>query len=138
MPIRTPPRREPRVLAIAGSRYGLRFVVADPWEIRSAGLAPCNRASRGVALHRLIRRENPTALAGTRAIRGELRRVSRGVGLGVVTRDLPTLPLAVAADLYPELPLMAPAKATKHVAVRAIAAVLHANIPPRKYATHRK
>ena len=135
MPIRTPPRREPRVLAAAGSRHGLRFAVVDPWEVRSAGLVKCDRASRVDALRKLIRREKPTALAGTPSIRAELCEAFTESRLGVVTRDFPTLPPPVAADLYPELVLVAPKIATQQVVVRAIAAVLHANIPTRHYET---
>lgn len=137
MTIQTPPRREPRVLAVAACRFGLRFAVVDPWEIRSAGFTRCSQSGRADAVRRLACREKPTALASTTRIRSALREVSKRHRLGVVSIDLPTLPLAIASDLYPELPLVAPAKTTQQVAVRAIAAVLHAHIPPRQYATHR-
>jgi len=138
MPIRTPPRREPRVLAVTGSKHGLNFAVVDPWEVRAAGIVQCTGTTRVDILAKLMRREKPTALVGTRSLRTSLLEASRPNKLGVVTQDFPRLPLAVAAELYPELPMMAPGRAAQRVVVRAIAAVLHANIPTRNYEPRRK
>jgi len=138
MPIRTPPRREPRVLSVAAFRHGLLFAVVDPWEVRSVGFVTCACSSRLTEVKRLISREKPSALVGTRRLRPALLEAGAASRLGVVKRDLPTLPLPIARDLYPEIGIMAPKRAAQRVAVRAIAAVLHANIPTRHYATRRQ
>lgn len=138
MTIRYPPRREPRVLAIAEDPAGLAFAVADPWVVRGAGKIPCRPRSRLAAVSRLVRREKPTALAVvTPALRRTVHRVGRAQGIPVVPDPLPDLPRAIARELYPEVPVLAP-DALNSVATAAIAAVLHAPIPPRKYAPRRR
>ena len=56
MPIRYPPRREPRVLALATIPAGLVFAVVDPWVVRGTGQASCGRRTRSAAILRLVRR----------------------------------------------------------------------------------
>ncbi len=137
MTIRYPPRREPRVLAIGQARTGLAFATADPWVVRSAGHIDCGPRSRLSALVRLIRREKPTALIPANAsLRRTLRRVGRAQGIPVLTEPLPHLPRAVASELYPELPLMAPGHLS-HLASIAVSAILSARVPPRTYVPRR-
>jgi len=134
-----PPRREPRVLAVARVPRGLTFAVIDPWTVRAAGTCFIARGTEHWSLRRLIRRERPTACASSSPeLLAALRLATRGTGVGIVTGALPTLPVPVAAELFPELELHAPTRAQKRVAVLAIAAVLHGNIPTRPYATARQ
>jgi len=138
MTIRYPPRREPRVLAIASTASGLAFATADPWVVRGAGGLACRPGARLAAIARLARREKPTALiAANAAARRPIRRVGRTQGVPVLTEALPVLPAVIARELYPELPLLAPNRLAPIAAV-AIAAVLHAPIPPRRYAPRRR
>lgn len=117
---------------------GVAFAVADPWNVRAAGTIRIPRAAFSWALRRLIRRERPTAVfAPGPELVNAARVASRGISVGIVTGSLPTLPVAIASDLYPELQLHAPTRALQRVAVLAIAAVLHGNVPTRKYATTR-
>jgi hypothetical protein len=137
MTIRYPPRREPRVLAVGSSPFGLDFAAADPWVVRSAGHGTCRPRSRVAALARLVRREKPTALIGAGpGLRRTLRHVGRAQGIPVVTDPVPHLPRAIATELYPELPLLAPGRLGR-LAATAISAVLHAHIPPRRYEPRR-
>lgn len=135
---RFPPRREPRILALARSFNGVHYAVADPWELRSSGTLRYRRRSRRAALVRLVRREKPTALA-TRddTLRPALLRVSSVAHIDMVRQSVPTIPPTVAVELYPELPLRAPTPALASVARLAIAAVLHADTHPRRYAPRR-
>ena len=139
MPIAHPPRREPRVLALTRVPRGVCFAVIDPWNVRSSGVCHIARRSEPSAIRRLIARERPTALtARDEALLPALRRAITGTGVGIVTGTLPTLPVAVARDLYPELGRFAPTRALQRAAVRAIAAILHGNIPTRLYASSRQ
>lgn len=135
MPTFRPPRREPRLLAVAITRAGIAFAVADPWEVRSAGTVASTARARRLVLVRLVRREKPTAIvAEGRAIRRLAAAVGRELGLAVVPPPLPTLPIRTARDLYPELPIHAPTSALERLAVLAIAAVLNAEPTSRLYA----
>jgi hypothetical protein len=139
MPIRYPPRREPRVLAVDLADKGLAFVSVDPWMIRSAGRTSCRPRSRSDALSRLIRREKPTAVATPSvALAPSVRRAARRLELPVVEGPLPALLPSVAADLYPELPVLAPDPALARLSAFAISAVLNARVPSRTYVTPRR
>lgn len=138
---RLPPRREPRVLAVTRSPTGIQYAVADPWELRSAGSTRCTAASLGPALLRIARREKPTLLvAEDQVLLKAVSRVALRLGVAVVTQALPKLPLAIAQDLYPELPLRAPTPGLAGAASLAISAVLYAEppIPSRHYAKTRR
>lgn len=136
MPIRYPPRREPRVLAIARSPTGLAFAVADPWVIRGSGFAPCSRRSEMAAIRRMVRREKPTALASPDHRFPALRRLAREFGIPFVRAPVPELPVPIASELYPELPLLAP-EVLGRLAALAVSHVLHSSVPPRTYAACR-
>lgn len=138
---RLPPRREPRVLALSRSPTGIRYAVADPWELRSAGGIQCRDASVGPSLLRIARREKPTLIVvgsgpGDAALKRPIARVALRLRIAMVTQALPGLPLAIAQDLYPELPLRAPSPEVATVASLAISAVLYAErpVPSRHYA----
>lgn len=138
MPIRLPPRHEPRVLAIARGTRGLVFASADPWEVRSTGEVRL-RSTAGIhALRRLIRREKPTVLVARDAeLTARLRRAAGRHGPGIVLHP-PRLPHAsIVRDLYPELPLYAPTRSLELVTRLAIAAALYSSIPIRRYAIRR-
>lgn len=138
MPTRLPPRREPRVLAVAKRPPSLLWAVADPWELRGSGTLDCTKRSETLALRRLIRREKPTVIvAANDGLEDTVRRASRGSRVPFVraTTDLP--PTRIAADLYPELPLFAPMRPLSRTARVAIATVLHSFPPPRPYAPRR-
>jgi hypothetical protein len=139
MPIRYPPRREPRILAVDLANNGLAFVSVDPWVIRSAGRIGCRARSRSAALSRLIRREKPTAVATpSAALAPFLRRAARRLELPAVEDPLPALLPSVATDLYPELPVLAPDSALARLSAFAISAVLNARVPSRTYVTPRR
>jgi hypothetical protein len=138
---RLPPRREPRVLAVSRSPTGLRFAVADPWELRTAGAIDCRDASLGPALLRIVRREKPTLLVlgdgpSNALLRRPAARVALWARIALVTQGLPLLPLPIAQDMYAELPLRAPSPDLARVASLAISAVLYAErpVPSRHYA----
>lgn len=141
---RLPPRREPRVLALSRSPAGFTFAVADPWELRSAGEVSCQEVSLSPAVLRVARREKPTLIVADPALLKPASRVALRLHVAIlgngVTQDLPRLPLKIACDLYPELPLRAPTLGLAQVAGLAIAAVLYADAPcpSRHYAPRRK
>jgi len=132
-----PPRREPRVLAITESPNGLHFACADPWNLRSAGPVRCTKKSRDAALLRVARREKPTALFSLDDSLGDaLQSIAHVTGAVVIPGPLQHLPVHIARDLYPDLPLMAPGSLGP-VAALAISAVLNGTVRPRTYASHR-
>lgn len=137
MPIRYPPRREPRVLAVTVIPTGLAFAVVNPWVVRGTGRTRCHRHTRRAAVLRLVRREKPTALTTTDAsLVTELARVAKNCGIAVIKKRVPRLPVAIATDLFPELPLFAPGKLGR-LAAMAISALLHVTPQSRQYATTR-
>jgi hypothetical protein len=138
---RLPPRREPRVLAVSRSPTGLRFAVADPWELRVANAIDCREASLGPALLRIARREKPTLLVvgdgpHDAALQRAAARVALWARISILTQALPALPLVIAQDMYPELPLRAPSPELARIAALAMSAVLYAEcpVPSRHYA----
>jgi hypothetical protein len=138
MSTRLPPRREPRVLALVRSRKGFHYATADPWEIRATGSISCHEQALTPAVARLARREKPTLLvSGSPSLRGPVRRAGKHLALAVGKDHLPIPPAFVAEDLYPELRMRAPTAALVRVATLAIAAVLYAQAPSRRYAPRR-
>lgn len=136
MPIHRPPRREPRVIAIARTRTRLSFVTVDPWEVRSSGSLPLGRSLRH-ALVRLFRLEKPTAFTISGAFLRRAITKIREVTVPLVAAPTELPEASVAADLYPELVLMATRPTHRRLARLAIAVVLAGDIPPRTYA-HRR
>jgi len=137
MNITHPPRREPRVLALAVTPKGLHFACADPWHLRSAGPVRCTNHSKSAALLRVARREKPTALFSPDDSLGDvLQDIARVTGAVVIPGPLPHLPVHIARDLYPDLPLVAPGSLGL-IAALAISAVLNGTVRPRTYASHR-
>lgn len=137
MPIYHPPRREPRVLAVAIAANEIAWVVADPYMIRGAGRAAGELRSRPATLQRLVRREKPTLLVvGSEALAGLVTRVARRNGVPLAAGRPPRLSRSIACDLYPEIRTLAPGR-LESLAVRAVAAVLYADTPSRRYATRR-
>ncbi len=137
MPIRYPPRREPRVLAVKIIPTGLAFAVVDPWMIRSSGRTRCRRHTRYSAILRIARREKPTAITTADTTLIEIiSRVAKRCGIAVIKKHVPRLPVAIATDLFPELPLFAPGKLGR-LAALAISAVLHVTPQSRLYAPTR-
>lgn len=134
---RLPPRREPRVLAVARTPAGLHYATADPWELRSSGSLSCREVSIAPALLRIARREKPTLLtvADANLLRAAAR-VALHLRIALVTQDIPRLPLAIAQDLYPELPMRAPTPPLARLAALAISTVLYCEppCPSRRYA----
>lgn len=123
------------MLALIRSPVGITFAVADAWEVRSAAETRCQEVSLGPSILRIARREKPTALVV--ADRSLLRPATHaGIRLRVplVTQDLPRLPLKIACDMYPELPMRAPTLRLAQAASLAIATVLYAQAPSRHYA----
>jgi len=138
MAVLRPPRREPRILAVASSKHGIAWAVADPWELRGSGTTPCRCRSRRLAIVRLLRREKPTAIVTEdRAIRRLVARIARLSRLAIVGEALPELAEQIAGELYPELRLRAPTRILARLALLAIRAALHSEPKPRTYA-HRK
>lgn len=138
MPIRHPPRREPRVFAVTAHRGRVAWCVADPWELRSSGVISASPRSLIPALRRLIRREKPTAtVAGSPRLEVALTRAARGLGVPLMPGPVRPLADAAASALYPELPLFAPTGALRRAAGLALGAVLEAAAPTRPYATSR-
>ena len=138
MPIRHPSRREPRVLAVTADRGRLAWCVADPWELRSSGVAAASPRALVAALRRLIRREKPTAtVAGSPKLEVALTRAARSLGVPLMPGPVRPLADAAAFALYPELPLFAPTGALRRAAALALGAVLEAAVPIRPYATSR-
>ncbi len=137
MPYRFPPRREPRILAVAVVVRGLAFVVVDPWVIRGSGRIHCREPSRTAALLRLVRREKPTAVvAAGPALARAAERIARECGIAAVRRPDEEIPVDIAQELFPELPLFAPGDLSP-LAALAISAVLHVTPHPRRYAHSR-
>lgn len=135
MTILRPSRREPRAVAVDLHPQGVAFAVCSPWEIGSVAVQRCLARNRALALRRIVRREKPTILVTRAARLVELvERIARELGLPVAPADLPPLPPAIARDLFPEVPMLAPTRALESVARSAIAAVLHADYSPRLYA----
>jgi hypothetical protein len=138
MPLRLPPRREPRVLALIRTQVGFSYAVADPWELRSIGCVDCRALILGPAVLRLVRREKPTLIVTRdRVLRGPAARSAKRVGIAATAAALPNLPPAVAAEIFPELPMRAVTPSRSRAGVLAIAAVLYADSLPRKYAPRR-
>jgi hypothetical protein len=128
------------VLAVSRSPTGLRFAVADPWELRTASAVDCREVSLGPALLRIARREKPTLLvvgdgSHDAALRRPAARVALWAGIAIMTQGLPALPQMIAQDMYPELPLRAPSPELAKIAALAISAVLYAErpVPSRHY-----
>jgi len=138
MPTRLPPRREPRVLAVAQHGNKLLWAVADPWEIRGTGSAALSARTTTLVLRRLVRREKPTlVVTADKRLKGALRRAARSLGVPMTTK-LPRLPSSPSARTpYPELCVLAPKASLERLCRLAIAIVLHSSIPIRPYAACR-
>lgn len=118
--------------------HGLHWAVADPWEVRGAGRTPCRARSERLAIVKLIRREKPTAVAcETKRLRTSVHQVAKVNGVATVDEPPPVLEAELARDLYPEAAIRAPTDALLRLASVAISAVLHADIPTRRYARNR-
>lgn len=138
MTILRPPRREPRVLAIARNPRGLAWACVDPWDLRGAGLLLGPRRAEPTALRFLVRREKPTAIvAGSPAAHARCSRLARRLRIPLVPAPSKMPPPATVRALYPALRLVAPRLELRQVALLAIAAVLHSEIPSRPYAPRR-
>ena len=135
MTIRYPPRREPRVLAVATGVRSLVWAVADPWEIRGAGRTHAIRRTHRLAIQRLVRRERPTVVVVPKRYLSRLRSMRRALGVPFLPVSFPIAPGPIAVELYPEITLHAPSSALRRVAVTAVSAVLHGQFPPREYAS---
>lgn len=139
MPLRFPPRREPRVLALVRVDRGFHYATADPWELRGTGSVDCEARALAPSIARLVRREKPTiAVTRSPALREPMRRACRRYGIAVGAVRHPGVPLPIARDLYPELPLRAPTPSLEVAGALAIAAVLYAKNTHRHYAPRRK
>lgn len=137
MPFRYPPRKEPRVLAVGKIRNGLAFTVIDPWVIRGSGRMHCREPSHRAAILRLVRREKPTMVVTSDADLVEPSQVvAKTCGITIVTKRPPHIPIAIATDLYPDLPLFAPGRLSR-LAALGISAVLNLSPSPRTYAHSR-
>ena len=137
MPIRHPPRREPRILALGTIPNGLSFTVIDPWIIRGSGRLRCREPSRRSAILRLVRREKPTALVTTDAtLVAPAQSAADKCGIAMIAKRPPRIPVAIAKDLYPELPLFAPGGLSR-LAALGISAVLNLSPSSRTYAHSR-
>jgi hypothetical protein len=131
-----PPRREPRVLAIARISDAILWAVVDPFEVRSTGTTPIT-TERAIprAVRRLVKCTKPTVIATLdHDLAKTITSTARRLGLPLVADRFPSLPAAIAADLFPEFPTQCPTKPLARLATHAIAVVLHAPIHPRKYA----
>jgi hypothetical protein len=139
MPTRFPPRREPRVLAVARNATRLFWAVVDPWELRGIGELECSERVESRMLRRLIRREKPTVITALgERLAEKAERAARGTLVPFVTPPTAHRPRRTDAELYPELPLFAPRSELARVAALAIATVVHSPIPPRTYAKSRR
>ena len=137
MPIRHPPRREPRILAVGTIPNGLAFTVVDPWIIRGSGRLRCREPSRRSAILRLVRREKPTALVTADvALVVPASSVADRCGIAMIEKRPPRIPVPIAKDLYPELPLFAPGRLSR-LAALGISAVLNLSPSSRTYAHSR-
>ena len=137
MTLRYPPRREPRVLAIAPDSRRLLWAVADPWEIRGAGRLRCSYRAQASAIIRLARRERPTVIVAPRRSFNRLSFALGDIGVPFLPASFPIAPEPIAAELFPEIALHATTRALRKVAVEAISAVLHGQFPSRNYAASR-
>lgn len=125
------------MLAVATIPTGLAFAVVDPWVVRSTGQARCRRRTRRAAILRLVRREKPTALTTADTSLLEIgSQVATHCGIAFLKERVPKLPVAIASELYPELPLFAPGRLGR-LAALGISAVLNRNPSPRTYAATR-
>jgi hypothetical protein len=135
MPTRLPPRKEPRVLALARSAGGLLFASADPWEVRGTGEIKCTERSEKLMVRRLLRREKPTAVTtADKSLAEKAEDAARSTRIPFVSAPSALPPRLIAAELYPELRLFAPRRELERVATLAIATVLHSSTPRRSYA----
>ena len=137
MTLRYPPRREPRVLAIAPDSHRLLWAVADPWEIRGAGRVRCSAGAQPSAIIRLARRERPTVIVASRRIFKRLRFALGDIGVPFLPASFRIAPEPIAADMFPEIGIHAPTRALRKVAVQAISGALHGQFPSRNYAVTR-
>jgi hypothetical protein len=138
MPLRKPPRREPRVLALGRDQRHILWATVDAWEIRSAGRVVRRARSERPAITRLVRREKPTALViQDAALREAVHAVARARRLPVIEPAPAAIPVDVAADLYPEFTLQCPSGDLARLAALALSSVLHADPPSRSYAPRR-
>jgi hypothetical protein len=125
------------VLAIGTIPNGLLFTVIDPWVIRGSGRLRCREPSRAAAVMRLVRREKPTAVVTSHPALVEAARiVADKCGIAMVSKRPSRIPVAIAKDLYPELPLFAPGQLSR-LAALGISVVLNRNPSPRTYAHSR-
>ncbi len=125
------------MLAVATIPTGLAFAVVDPWVVRSTGRARCQRETRSAAILRLIRREKPTAITTAESsLVDPLTEAAKRCGIPFIKKRIPKLPVAIASELYPELPLFAPGRLGR-LAALAISAVLNRTPSPRTYANTR-
>lgn len=137
MPIHRPPRREPRVLALARSRSGVLFASVDPWEIRSTGRVAASSTGLGRVVARLVRQEKPSAI--TTASRVLERRLAEAKTIAIpVVRPAERISPEIAAELYPDLARMAPGRTHARLCQLAVALVLEGNLPTRPYAHRRR
>ena len=127
------------MLALIRFPRGFSYAVADPWELRAAGSVRSRARSLGAAVARAVRREKPTLVVTDDAeILRHARRTARRFGIEATDETLPKLPPSIGKDLYPELPMRAPSPSLSRAARLAIAAVLYAEAPSRRYATCRQ
>ncbi len=139
MPTLRPPRREPRVLALSAFAGGIRWAVADPWEVRGAGTVHASRITRSLAIRKLIRREKPTMLVSvSKSLAPLVARLGRELGLPGVVDSPPRLEPSIAGELYPELPMRAPTPRLAEIATAAVSVVLHADVSKREYENCRR
>jgi hypothetical protein len=126
------------VLALVRSRKGFHYATADPWELRGTAAIACHDRALTPAVARLARREKPTLLVTeSPSLRVPVKRVGKRMGIAVESDRLPIPSSSVAVDLYPELRMRAATPVLAQVATLAIAAVLYAQAPSRKYAPRR-
>lgn len=121
------------------SPSGFSYAVADPWELRSAGTVRSPDRALGAAIARAVRREKPTlVVTHDQDLFHHAARTARRVGIEATNESLPRLPPSIAKDLYPEIHMRAPSPSLARAATLAIAAVLHAEAPSRRYAPTRQ
>ena len=136
MSTRRQSRSEPRVLAIEATVSSLAFVVADPWEVRAAGVVALRRPNAIYAtVRRLIQRERPSLVATRdRTLGTAVATVAGRLGRSIAVGGFPKLATATAIDMYPELALHAPTPRLVRLGTVAISATLSTPPAPRLYA----
>jgi len=135
MPHRHAPRREPRILAMEFLPQGIRFAVVDLFEVRSTGEFKTTPRHFSLELRRLLAREKPSVIViPTSEAHRRLLRHARRLRIPLLLSSSRRLSGPAILALYPEVSFFGPTKPLRALLAAAIAALLYAPHPSRRYA----